>query len=71
MSERRSTKPIPCAHIADFYEREQERHACIAHNLLRRGYRQWASGEIERPVNNLYQWPRGKRAPTPHHRRSP
>lgn len=58
----RQTRGIPCAHIAEFYEREQARHPCIAHNLLRRGYRQWAQGEVERPVNNLFRWPRGKRS---------
>lgn len=46
---------VPCQHIADFYQRAWERHKCIAWNLLRVGYKQWANGRvIDRSVNNLY-----------------
>lgn len=47
-------RPVPCQHIADYYQYKWEQHRCIAWNLLRRGYKQWASGLIERGVNNLF-----------------
>lgn len=58
----RETRPIPCEHIHAFYDLRQSQHACLGNNLLRIGYAQWARGQVDRPVNNLYQWPRGKRA---------
>ena len=48
------TRPAACAHIADYYRARWEAHACIAFNLLARGYRQWANGVIETGTNNLY-----------------
>lgn len=44
---------VPCQHIADYYRRRWEAHKCIAWNLLRHGYQQWAEG---RPgnQNNLF-----------------
>lgn len=46
--------PVPCAHIAAYYEWRWQQHKCIAFNLLRRGYAQWANGTPEPVVNNLY-----------------
>lgn len=46
-------KPVPCQHIADYYNQLWEAHHCIAWNLLRRGYTQWAIGNPE-TLNNLY-----------------
>ena len=46
--------PVPCQHIADYYQLKWEEHKCLAWNLLRKGYRQWAAGRIERGTNNLY-----------------
>lgn len=46
-------QPVPCQHIADYYERRWQDHKCIGWNLLRRGYRQWSAGLVE-PFNNLY-----------------
>lgn len=46
--------PVPCAHIADYYDRRQRKHKCIGFNLLRWGYRQWAVGGAIDPQNNLY-----------------
>lgn len=46
--------PVPCAHIADYYDRMQNKRRCIAFNLLRRGYRQWAVGGGIDPENNLF-----------------
>jgi hypothetical protein len=46
---------VPCQHIADYYEWRWKRHKCIAWNLLRIGYRQWAAGLVmTRHLNNLY-----------------
>lgn len=45
---------VPCLHIAEFYQRQWEGHKCIAYNLLRHGYRQWAEGRATDPANNLY-----------------
>lgn len=46
--------PVPCQHIADYYHRRWEDHHCIGWNFLRRGYRQWSEGRIEKGVNNLF-----------------
>ncbi len=66
----RLRKPVPCQHIADYYTSRWEAHKCIAWNLLRRGYTQWAEGRPERDIirsdgsrivgNNLY-WRRRSR----------
>lgn len=45
--------PVPCQHIADYYDMRWRDHKCIAWNLLRRGYTQWARGYIE-SFNNLF-----------------
>lgn len=46
---------VPCLHIADYYQRAWEKQKCIAYNLLRHGYRQWAEGRAEgNKANNLY-----------------
>lgn len=46
---------VPCLHIAEYYQLKWEAHKCIAWNLLRRGYREWAEGRVVDPqVNNLY-----------------
>lgn len=46
---------IPCQHIADYYQRTWEHHKCIAWNLLRRGYSEWAAGRVkDTTVNNLF-----------------
>lgn len=45
--------PVPCQHIADYYDWKWKQHKCIAYNLLRYGYKQWAKGEVDRE-NNLY-----------------
>ena len=52
---RKQVKPVPCAHIAAYYQAAWERHKCIGNNLLRHGYAQQARGEIEVPANNLYR----------------
>ncbi len=57
-----NVRPAQCAHIADFYEREWQTRPCLAWQLLRRGYRQWADGRIERGTNNLFG---SKRKATP------
>ena len=44
----------PCAHIADYYQLRWEQHHCIAFNILRWGYRQWAEGRATDPANNLF-----------------
>lgn len=46
-------EPVPCQHIADFYTHRWAQRPCIAWNLLRRGYNQWAAGRIEL-LNNLF-----------------
>ena len=46
--------PIPCAHIADYYNLLWERHKCIAWAFLRCGYAQCARGGWIDPANNLY-----------------
>jgi hypothetical protein len=51
---KRIRRPVPCQHIADYYDRLWASHHCIAWNLLRRGYGQWAAGRIERGANNLF-----------------
>jgi hypothetical protein len=50
------SRPVPCAHIADYYERRWQAHHCIAFNLLRFGYRQWAEGRARYSErgNNLF-----------------
>lgn len=46
---------VPCAHIADYYDQAQRRRKSIGNNLLRRGYREWATGAVRDPeINNLY-----------------
>jgi hypothetical protein len=45
---------VPCQHIADYYQLKWEGHYCIAYNLLRHGYRQWAEGKPNE-WNNLYR----------------
>jgi hypothetical protein len=54
MSPFKRVRPIPCQHIADYYQQRWEARNCIGWNLLRRGYGQWAYGRIERGFNNLY-----------------
>ena len=49
-----SVRPVPCAHIADYYDALWVGHKCLAWQLLRRGYRQWAVGRIEE-CNNLWE----------------
>jgi len=46
-------KPVPCAHIAAFYDLQWKMRPSIGTNFLRFGYLQWSEG---RPVNgnNLY-----------------
>ena len=44
----------PCAHIADYYQRQWEQQPCIAYNLLRQGYRQWADGRVKHWANDLF-----------------
>lgn len=51
---KRIRRPVPCQHIADYYDNRWAAQPCIAWNLLRRGYAQWAAGRVERGVNNLY-----------------
>lgn len=48
--------PVPCAHIADFYQQMWEGHKCLAWQLLRKGYRQAAKGLVEAEVNNLWEF---------------
>ena len=55
-------KAIPCAHIAQYYQFMWLQQPCIAFNLLRRGYQQWADGSRLDHSNNLY--PRKKNPPT-------
>lgn len=50
-----SVSPVPCMHIYVYYNEMQQQRPCIAHNLLRRGYEQWAFGVIEAGVNNLFE----------------
>ena len=49
----REVPSVPCSHIAAYYQYKWENHHCIAFNLLRRGYYQWANGLIE-VYNNLF-----------------
>ena len=49
-----SEPAVACAHIADYYQIKWENHHCIAWNLLRHGYRQWAEGRANNQTNNLY-----------------
>lgn len=44
---------VPCQHIADYYHKLWTERKCIAWNLLRIGYGQWALGCPEH-LNNLY-----------------
>ncbi|QIW87214.1 hypothetical protein Ab1vBOLIVR2_gp19 [Agrobacterium phage OLIVR2] len=50
-------KPVPCAHIADYYEWKiyhlGERN--LGNTLLYKGYLHWAAGFIEGYWNNLYR----------------
>lgn len=47
--------PVPCQHIADYYQHSWERQHCIGFNLLRHGYAQWArGGSFNRELNNLF-----------------
>lgn len=46
--------PAACAHIAEYYQQRWLGHKCIAFNMLRRGYKQWAAGRIEITGNNLF-----------------
>lgn len=45
--------PVPCQHIADYYQHLWQRRRCIGWNLLRQGYRQWAEGQVFE-WNNLF-----------------
>lgn len=57
MDQLRTLGPVvPCAHIADYYQRRWEQQKCIGYNLLRHGYRQWAEGRAtyHPQGNNLY-----------------
>lgn len=47
-------KPVPCQHIADYYEMRWWQSPSIGLNLLRQGYRDWACGGPTIPFNNLY-----------------
>lgn len=58
----RETKPVACEHIHAFYDAQHAERPNLGNNLLRIGYAQWARGQVDRPINNLFQWPRGKRA---------
>lgn len=52
----KSVDPVPCQHIADYYNHRQEENPSLGNNLLRRGYQQFASGRIESySVNNLFR----------------
>ena len=62
---RSSRMAVPCAHIADHYDRLWQERPSIGSNLLRHGYRQWAEGRAVLSVdgkawNNLYS--RSRRA---------
>lgn len=46
---------VPCYHIFQYYQWRWENHRCIAFNLLRRGYYQWAGGRSVESGNNLYE----------------
>ena len=50
-----NVKPVPCEHIADYYNMRWTEHRCLAWQLLRHGYRQWSAGYIVRGVNNLFE----------------
>lgn len=50
----KKVKPVPCQHIADYYDLQWHQHKCIAWNLLRKGYAQFAAGSIDPGFNNLY-----------------
>ena len=50
-----NVKPVPCEHIADYYNMRWTEHKCLAWQLLRHGYRQWSAGCIERGMNNLFE----------------
>lgn len=46
---------VPCQHVADYYQRRWEAQPCIAFNMLRHGYRQWAEARVvDAKVNNLF-----------------
>lgn len=47
-------EPAHCDHVRAYYQYHWERRPCIAFNLLRWGYRQWAEGLIAPGVNNLF-----------------
>lgn len=66
--QRRSRIVVPCAHIADHYDRLWREKPSIGSNLLRHGYRQWAEGRAVVSVdgkawNNLYSRFRVRRPP--------
>jgi hypothetical protein len=46
--------PIPCAHIAAYYDWKWRQHHCIAYNFLRFGYLQCSEGRPD-AFNNLYE----------------
>lgn len=47
--------PVPCQHIADYYQRKWEEQHCIGFNLLRHGYAACAAGrDTLGEANNLY-----------------
>lgn len=47
-------EPVPCAHIAAYYNFLWTQNHQLGTNLLRRGYSQWTRGYIEFGINNLY-----------------
>ena len=55
MNDRLPAVTVPCSHIADYYDMLYSSKQCLAYNILRHGYRQWAKGTATHPVNNLYE----------------
>ncbi|WP_234053707.1 MULTISPECIES: hypothetical protein [unclassified Xanthobacter] len=58
-----TSRTVPCAHIADWYDASWQANPSIGANLLRHGYRQWAEGRPTVEVagveaNTLYDAPR-------------
>lgn len=47
-------RAVPCAHIADYYDQCQQQKPSIGNNMLRRGYREWANGQV--PYGPIWQF---------------
>lgn len=45
MTRLKQVKPVPCQHIADYYQFQWLQKPSLGHNLLRHGYRQWSEGK--------------------------